>query len=145
VLDAGCGTGRVGIELARRGYEVEGIDLDPGMLAVARRAAPELAWHDGDVATFDLARTFDAVVLAGNVLIFVAPDTEAHAVARCAAHLGDGGLLIAGFQVRPGGLGPDRLDADAAAAGLSLRHRWSTWDRRPWMAGGGYQVSVHAR
>src|SRR2546430_3503284 len=37
VLDGGCGTGRVGRELARRGIEVVGVDIDPQMLATARR------------------------------------------------------------------------------------------------------------
>ena len=40
VLDAGCGTGRVGRELARRGRDVVGVDLDPAMLATARQKAP---------------------------------------------------------------------------------------------------------
>lgn len=39
VLDAGCGTGRVAIELARRGVAVAGVDVDPGMLETARRRA----------------------------------------------------------------------------------------------------------
>ena len=39
VLDAGCGTGRVAIELARRGIDVVGVDVDASMLAAARRAA----------------------------------------------------------------------------------------------------------
>ena len=50
VLDAGCGTGRVAIELARRGYDVVGVDLDPSMLAVARRMAPQVSWYEGDLA-----------------------------------------------------------------------------------------------
>ena len=48
VLDAGCGTGRVAIELARRGLEVVGTDLDPGMLETARRKAPHLEWVQGE-------------------------------------------------------------------------------------------------
>ena len=36
ILDAGCGTGRVAIELARRGFEVVGVDADPSMLATAQ-------------------------------------------------------------------------------------------------------------
>ena len=43
VLDAGCGTGRVGRELARRGRDVVGVDLDPAMLATARQKAPPVA------------------------------------------------------------------------------------------------------
>ena len=52
-------------------------------------------------------------------------------------------LLVTGFQVRPGGYGPDRLDRDASAAGLHLVDRWATWDRAPWSEGDDYQVSVH--
>jgi ubiquinone/menaquinone biosynthesis C-methylase UbiE len=42
VLDAGCGTGRVSIELARRGLEAAGLDRGPGMLEVARQKVPHL-------------------------------------------------------------------------------------------------------
>ncbi|WP_426573143.1 class I SAM-dependent methyltransferase [Aquihabitans sp. McL0605] len=143
ILDAGCGTGRVAIELAARGFAVTGLDIDPGMLDAARRKAPQLPWIEGDLATTPIDGTFDAVVLAGNVLIFVAEGTEAAVVARCAERLAPGGTLIAGFQVQRGGLGPEALDAAAAAAGLHLVHRWGTWDRGPWSPGGDYQVSVH--
>jgi 2-polyprenyl-3-methyl-5-hydroxy-6-metoxy-1,4-benzoquinol methylase len=43
VLDAGCGTGRVGRELARRGIDVVGVDIDPEMLDTARGAWLRLA------------------------------------------------------------------------------------------------------
>src|SRR6202035_191540 len=49
VLDAGCGTGRVAIELSRRGYLVVGIDVDPVMLEAAQAKAPELTWVQGDL------------------------------------------------------------------------------------------------
>lgn len=145
VLDAGCGTGRVAIELSKRGLEVVGLDIDEAMLASARRKAPHLPWVEGDLATTALGDEFDTVVLAGNVLIFVAAGTEAAVLERSAAHLRPGGLLISGFQVKPGGYGPDALDRDAASSGLDLVDRWSTWDRAPWVAGGDYQVSVHRR
>jgi 2-polyprenyl-3-methyl-5-hydroxy-6-metoxy-1,4-benzoquinol methylase len=145
ILDAGCGTGRVGIELARRGHEVVGTDLDPAMLSVARAAAPELAWVEADLASLALGENFDAVVLAGNVMIFVAPGSEPAVVATCSDHLVPGGLLVAGFQVRPGGYGPDRFDRDARSAGLDLVGRWATWDGDPHQDGADYQVSVHAR
>src|SRR5438132_6481542 len=54
VLDAGCGTGRVGRELARRGLKVVGVDIDPEMLATARGKAPDVDWRLGDLATVDL-------------------------------------------------------------------------------------------
>ena len=70
VLDAGCGTGRVAIELARRGVEVVGVDADPSMVATALRLAPDLTWVTSDLADLDLGRRFDVVVLAGNVPLF---------------------------------------------------------------------------
>lgn len=145
VLDAGCGTGRVAIELTRRGFAATGLDIDAAMLASARAKAPELTWIEGDLAGTALEDRFDVVVLAGNVLIFVAPGTEAEVVHRCADHLRPAGLLVAGFQVQPGGYDPAQLDAHAAEAGLELVDRWSTWDRAPWSATDGYQVSVHRR
>lgn len=144
VLDAGCGTGRVAIELTRRGIDVVGVDIDPGMLAVARRAAPDLEWIEHDLAALDLGdRRFDAVVMAGNVMIFVEPGTNAAVVASAARHVGVGGALVAGFQLQPGGYTIDQYDAHCAAAGLTLTERYATWDREPWVAGGDYAVSVH--
>jgi SAM-dependent methyltransferase len=142
VLDAGCGTGRVAIELARRGIDVVGVDLDPAMLAGARDKAPDLPWVVADLAAVDLGRTFDLVVLAGNVMIFLTPGTEAAVVANLARHLGPGGALVSGFQLQPGRLSVDDYDRACAAAGLDLEDRWATWDRVPFAAGD-YAVSVH--
>src|ERR1022692_4353572 len=70
VLDAGCGTGRVAIELARHGIEVVGVDVDLSMLAEAMRLAPHLEWVHADLATLAFDRAFDVVVLAGNVPLY---------------------------------------------------------------------------
>ena len=150
VLDAGCGTGRVAIELARRGLDVVGLDADPGMLSAARAKAPELEWIQADLSDFELPapdgldrRRFDAAVMAGNVMIFVVPGTEGAVLERTAAHLHPGGLVVAGFQLVPGGLNLERYDELAAAAGLILADRFATWDRDPWAPGGDFAVSVH--
>jgi SAM-dependent methyltransferase len=147
VLDAGCGTGRVAIELDRRGHQVVGVDLDPEMLAVARAKAPHLTWVEADLAdpTLDLGQSFDTVVLAGNVLIFVTPGTEGAVIAGLARHLRPGGRLIAGYSLEPGRFGLDQHDAFAAASGLALEDRWSTWDRQPSSGSNAYAVSVHRR
>ena len=149
VLDAGCGTGRVAVELARRGVEAVGVDLDPAMLAAARRKGPDIEWVEGDLADVTVAddrgrrRVFDAVVMAGNVMIFLAPGTEAAVLANMARHLGPGGRIVAGFQLDRPGPALAGFDRMAAEAGLALEHRWSTWDRRPY-TGGDYAVSVWA-
>ena len=143
VLDAGCGTGRVAIELARRGVDTVGVDLDADLLAAARTKAPELAWHLADLTAVDLGRTFDVVVLAGNVMIFLVPGTETAVLANLRTHLAPGGRMIAGFQVRPDRLPLATFDAAAADAGLEVVERYATWGRDPY-DGGDYAVSVLA-
>jgi SAM-dependent methyltransferase len=142
VLDAGCGTGRVAIELARHDIDVVGADVDPSMLATARARAPRLAWVEADLTDLDLGRTFDVVVMAGNVPLFTPPGTHAGLVAGCARHVATGGALVAGFQL---GRGYDlaAYDEHCAAAGLVLDGRWATWDREAFRGGGGYAVSLH--
>jgi SAM-dependent methyltransferase len=144
VLDAGCGSGRVAIELARWGIQVVGADVDPSMLATARRLAPGITWVESDLAVLDLGRTFDVVLLAGNVPIFTPPGTHAALVAGCARHVGDGGVLVAGFQLGRG-YELDDYDAHCAAAGLGLVERFATWDGASFVAGGDYAVSVSSR
>jgi len=144
VLDAGCGTGRVAIELARRGVDVVGVDRDGSMLATARRVAPHLEWIQSDLTTLDLGRSFDVVVMAGNVPLFTPPGTEPALIARCTAHVAPGGTLVAGFELGRR-FGIDAYDMAAAAAGLVLAGGYATWDGAPFRAGGPYAVSVHRR
>jgi SAM-dependent methyltransferase len=143
VLDAGCGTGRVGRELARRGCDVVGVDLDPVMLRTAHRRAPGVPWLLADLETIRLRRHFEAIVMAGNVMIYVTPGTEGGVLKNLARHLAIGGLLIAGFQLMPGKLTIDAYDELASAAGLALKDRFASWDGDPWRPGGDYAVSVH--
>jgi SAM-dependent methyltransferase len=144
VLDAGCGTGRVAIELARHGLDVTGVDVDESMLATARRLAPDLTWVVSDLTTLDLGRAFDVVVMAGNVPLFTPSGTEAALVAGVARHVAADGVLIAGFSLDRGYSAAD-YDLHANAAGLTLAERFATWDRQPRVGGGTYAVSVHRR
>ncbi len=147
VLDAGCGMGRVAIELARRGLDPEGADLDDDLLAVARRLAPHLRWHHVDLATVRLGRRFDVVVMAGNVLLFCRPEVRSDIVANLVRHLEPGGRLISGFSLehRTDALTLDEYDTAAQAAGVELESRWSTWDRVPFGDGDRYAVTVFRR
>jgi len=152
VLDAGCGTGRVAIRLAERGFDCTGVDVDAGMLKVARERAPSLRWVEADLARLDLGTTFDLVVVAGNVVPLVAQGTEATVVGRLAAHVAPGGLLVAGFGLdrshlppAAGLVGLDDYDDWCRSAGLALEQRLATWDGDPYPGDGGYAVSIHRR
>jgi SAM-dependent methyltransferase len=142
VLDAGCGTGRVAIELARRGVAVVGADVNPSMLATARERAPEIEWVESDLAALDLGRTFDVVVMAGNVPLFTPAGTHAALVAGCARHVAADGVFIAGFQLGRG-YELDDYDAHARSAGLELAERYATWGAEAFPGDGTYAVSVH--
>jgi SAM-dependent methyltransferase len=144
VLDAGCGTGRVAIELAARGIDTVGVDLDEPMLAEARRKAPGQRWVLGDLLDVDAGGDFDLVVMAGNVMIFVEPGTEGVVVANMAGQLRPGGLLVAGFQTGRGRLPLATYEQHCRTAGLSTVHRWATWNRAPF-DDGDYVVSVHLK
>lgn len=143
VLDAGCGTGRVAVELARRGYAVTGVDSDASMLEVARRDAPELDWQLADLTELPADPSYDLVVAAGNVVVFLAPGTEREVVRRLAGALRSDGLLVCGW--RTDRLTRDAWDALATTAGLEPVARHATWDAAPWHDDADWCVSVDRR
>lgn len=147
VLDGGCGTGRVGAELALRGHHVVGVDVDASMLAQARRAAPGSTWIEADLLEVSGDRAgapVDLVVLAGNVVVYLAPGTEPALPPHLAAWLATGGLLVAGFAADRH---VSRADWDrwCAAAGLEHLASHAGWDGSPFHDGADYLVSVHRR
>jgi trans-aconitate methyltransferase len=149
ILDAGCGTGRVGAELARRGHAVVGVDVDPELVAAAAADHPGCTWLQADLAQWDLAvleepQPFDAAVLAGNVLPFLAPGTEVEVLRRVGNSLRSGGVIAVGFGLGRG-YTLTAFDADVTAAGLALEHRFATWDLRPWTADADFAVSILRR
>ncbi len=152
VLDAGCGYGRVASELTRLGHYAVGVDADPDLVALAQED-PRTPFVVADLSTLDLRheQEFHVVLLAGNVVPFLADGTLPATLERLAAHLVPGGHLVAGFGLAgslPDGAAPvDVRDYDrwARAAGLSFIARWSTWDRQPFTPASDYALSVHRR
>jgi magnesium-protoporphyrin O-methyltransferase len=73
ILDAGCGTGLMAVELARRGAEVLAIDLSPRMIELARERLPEdvdpsrIDFRSGDMLNEDLGY-FDHVVAMDSLI-----------------------------------------------------------------------------
>jgi SAM-dependent methyltransferase len=100
VLDLGCGTGRVTLDLAAAGHRVTGLDLDRRLTAELRRRAGtrnvSAGAVVGDARRFDLRRRFDMVLAAMQFLQLLPTPAERIAAMTCArAHLRKGGLLPA--------------------------------------------------
>jgi SAM-dependent methyltransferase len=142
ILDAGCGPGRVGAELFARGHTVVGVDIDPELIAAAALDHPGPRWVVDDLATFSLdEQPFDAAVLAGNVMAFVAAGSETAVLSRVAQHIRPDGVVAIGFGTDRGYRLVD-FDAHCAAAGLRFEHRFATWDVRPWREDADFAVTV---
>jgi ubiquinone/menaquinone biosynthesis C-methylase UbiE len=96
VLDLGCGTGIVARLLRERlggAATIAGLDVNPGMLAVARRVAPELEWHEGNAMALPFQDGAFDLVLSQQMLQFV-PDREA-AARELRRVLSPGGRVVA--------------------------------------------------
>ena len=102
LLDVACGTGAHLAALAEV-YDVAGVDLDPGMLAQARRRlSADLVLVEADMRTFALGRRFDAIIyLFSSIGYLSSVDDLGRAVQNMADHLGPGGVLILDGWVRP--------------------------------------------
>ena len=156
VLDAGCGTGRVGGYLARRGYRVVGVDLDAELIAEARQEFPESEWIVSDLAHLDASTFapskldsafhsgFDAIVSAGNVLTFLDPRSRGEVLRRLGNLLGTQGRLITGFGAGRGYSFSD-YDSDLLNAGLHSDARFSTWNLHPFTTESDFLVCLSSR
>ncbi|MDH3681951.1 MAG: class I SAM-dependent methyltransferase [Acidimicrobiia bacterium] len=144
IIDAGCGTGRVAAELARRGKKVIGVDNDIDMLDLARARSSDVSWVLADLATVDLYGEFDVAIMAGDVLNYVTPGYESLVVSNLARQLVPGGLLVCGGSLaEPAQLA--HYDNWCRAAGLVLQERYASWDGVPYDRPGHYAVSIHTR
>src|SRR5207249_7007090 len=94
LLDVACGTGRI-VPYLMAHYTVEGLDLDPNMLELARTKNPGVLFHPGDMADFDLGHHFDVITCLGSAIGAVRTlDRLQQAARTMARHLEPGGLAI---------------------------------------------------
>lgn len=152
ILDAGCGSGRLTAALTRMGHEVLGVDRDPALVAAAQQLHPDTPYAVRDLLDVTPAwltahghpAAYDVVLLAGNVLVFLAPDTEQLVLERLRDVLRPGGRLVAGFA-------SDReysltdLERDAVHVGLRLDARFATWHLDPWVEDASWVVVILRR
>ena len=149
ILDAGCGTGRVGGRLATLGHTVVGVDVDPALIEYAKADFPDATWLVGDLALLDLPASgisehFDLIFAAGNVLGFLAPSTRAPTLENLRSHLAENGRVVLAYGAGRG-YAFDDFFADLAAAGLTLDLALSTWDLHPYTEQSDFLVAIARR
>jgi ubiquinone/menaquinone biosynthesis C-methylase UbiE len=94
LLDVACGTGAHAGPLSKY-YQVEGLDLDPKMLSVARKKHPKIAFHQGDMTDFDLGHQFDVIVCLFSSIGYVRTKSRLQkAIKTMHRHLLPGGVLL---------------------------------------------------
>jgi SAM-dependent methyltransferase len=95
ILDVACGTGAHLAMFQQHFDHVEGLDLDPGMLAVARERFPDLPVHELDMIDFHLGRPFDVITCLFSSIGYVATvERLRQVIATVAGHLAPCGVLI---------------------------------------------------
>jgi len=94
LLDIGCGTGKH-LEHLQRHYRVEGLDVNPELLEIARRRCPSARFHLADMIDFALATRFDVVTCLFSSIAYVRTvENLRRTVSNMAHHLRPGGLLV---------------------------------------------------
>jgi SAM-dependent methyltransferase len=94
LLDVACGTGKH-VALLREHYTCEGLDLDPEMGAIFRKANPGIPFHQGDMVDFDLRKQYDTVVcLFGSIGYARTRDRLFAALRTFARHTTAGGVVM---------------------------------------------------
>jgi SAM-dependent methyltransferase len=144
ILDAGSGIGRVGAALQRRGHHVVAAEKDSDLVRQSRERFPDLPVVETDIlaltpellADAGHPTAFDLVVLVGNVIVLLAPDTERRALATLRGLLAPGGRILVGFH--PASTHGNSRDypveefvADVEASGLTVQHRFGTYQLAP--------------
>lgn len=109
LLDVACGTGGH-LEFLQDRFEVDGLDLDPVQLRAAGRRLRGARLHEGDLATFDLGRTFDVVTcLYGSIGLLRDLEGVRQAIRVMAAHLAPDGVLFIKPWLTPSAFRDDEL------------------------------------
>jgi SAM-dependent methyltransferase len=118
VLDVGCGTGEHACRLTTLGFHVDGIDLDPGFVAIARRKCASGEFVEADMTDFDLHRQYDAVLCLFSSIGYARTlEGVGKALGCFRAHLAPDGVMLVEPWFTPGRLDTTRVDVNTAAAG----------------------------
>jgi ubiquinone/menaquinone biosynthesis C-methylase UbiE len=94
LLDVGCGTGGH-FPFLKKWYSIEGLDIDPHMLQVARKRHPDITFHQGDMVSFDLKKQYDAVTCLFSAIGYAMTIPKLHsAIESLGRHTKPGGVVV---------------------------------------------------
>lgn len=94
LLDLACGTGKH-LEYLKKLYFVEGIDINPDMIRIAKQKCPEILFHQADMADFSIERKFDVITCLFSSIAYVKTiDKMEQTLTRIEHHLNPGGIVI---------------------------------------------------
>jgi len=111
LLEVACGTG-LHASVLKDFYQVEGLDIDDEMLAVATQNLPDISFHQADMAEFDLGKQFDAITCLFSSIGYVKTNERLEiAIQTMTDHLLPGGVLLVEPWFTPEQWKPDRVSA----------------------------------
>lgn len=117
VLDVACGTGQHAAELTALGFSVDGVDLEPAFVDIAAARCPGGVFHVADMMQMALPLRYDAVLCLFSSIGYAKTLPRLHdAVARMAAHLNPGGVLLIDPWFEPGVLTDRWISLTSGAA-----------------------------
>jgi SAM-dependent methyltransferase len=111
ILDVGCGTGRHAEALTlRHGYRVDGLDIQPGFVEIARGRCPDGRFVVGDMADFDLGGRYDVIMCLFSSIGYVRTMKRLVSAARCfRRHLSPGGIAMIEAWMTPDAFTPGKV------------------------------------
>jgi SAM-dependent methyltransferase len=117
VLDVACGTGEHARLLAGRGFEVDGLDLDPAFLAIAQRKHPAGRFFEADMSDFHLPHRYDVLLcLFSSIGYLTTLERVTQALVCFREHLSAGGIVVLEPWFAPGVLDTTRVTTTTGEA-----------------------------
>lgn len=157
VLDAGAGLGRVAGALQARGHDVTAVEKDPDLVRRSRRLFAGVPVLEVDILELtpallsesDRPTEYDVITAVGNVMIYVAEDTEVRVLTVLGGLLAPGGRILVGFDAVAGPRTSrdypfEAFQEHVEAAGLVVQHAFGSYELAPRADGGSYVVAVLA-
>jgi SAM-dependent methyltransferase len=123
VLDVACGTAEHARLLTdEHGFRVDGLDLDPNFVRIARAKLPHASVHEADMTSFELRERYDVVLCLFSSIGYVRTlENVRRTLERFRHHLADGGIVLVEPWFTPGALEPGRIFTKTAEAeGVSI-------------------------